>query len=107
MKNTLGNRPFLRSLIIMPFLSSGLLSVYKIAITVHWSNPVAFMFTFVGMLLQFGIIGIVFVPDGSLSSGPLSTSLPSSATPSSAVPPSSYTASMADALNGVRQQTNN
>ena len=61
------NNPFKRSLIIMPFLASGLLSVFKIAITVHWSNPVAFMFTFVGMLLQFGIIGIVFVPDSALS----------------------------------------
>jgi hypothetical protein len=63
---TVVKRPFLRSLIIMPYLASGLLSVYKIAITVHWSNPVAFMFTFTGMLLQFGIIGIVFVPDAAL-----------------------------------------
>lgn len=73
LETTLGKRPFLRSLIIMPFLASGLLSVFKIAITVHWSNPVAFMFTFTGMLLQFGIIGIVFVPDAALSGGPLTT----------------------------------
>lgn len=72
LETTLGKRPFLRSLVIMPFLASGLLSVYKIAITMHWSNPVAFMFTFVGMLMQFAIVGIVFVPDTALSGGPLS-----------------------------------
>ena len=67
----LGEFPFLRSLVLMPFFVSGLLSVYKLSFVKNdSSNPTSYMFAFLGMLLNFTIISVVFVP-GSVSSNAL------------------------------------
>lgn len=60
----LGDRPFLRSLVLMPFLSSGVVSVYKMSFIAVETDVIAWMFAFFGMLLNFAIITVVFIPGG-------------------------------------------
>jgi len=56
--------PFLRSVVLMPFMVSGILSVYKLSFVAVGSQPAAYIFAFFGMLLNFSIITVVFVPNG-------------------------------------------
>jgi len=56
--------PFLRSVVLMPFVVSGILSVYKMSFIAVGSNSVAYIFAFFGMLLNFSIITVVFIPNG-------------------------------------------
>lgn len=58
----LKNRPFLRSLILLFYFVGAILAVYKVAMMQAGWDPVAYMFTVLGMLLNFVIVGIVFVP---------------------------------------------
>lgn len=58
----LNDYPFYRSLVLMPFLLSGLLSAYKFSFVKIDPDPTAYIFALVGMLLQFVIISVVFVP---------------------------------------------
>ena len=60
----LGDRPFLRSLVLTPFLLSGTLSVYKLSFIAVQADAVAYMFALFGMMLNFAIISVVFVPSG-------------------------------------------
>ena len=60
----LGERPFLRSLVLTPFLLSGTLSVYKMSFIGVQADAVAYMFALFGMMLNFAIISVVFVPSG-------------------------------------------
>ena len=64
----LGDYPFLRSLVLTPFLLSGILAVYKLSFVKADPDPTGFMFALLGMLLNFAIIGVVFVPSGAASS---------------------------------------
>ena len=57
--------PFIRSLILTPFLSSGVLSIYVVAFLSASITPVPYMFALMGLLLTFTIIGVVFVPGGA------------------------------------------
>ena len=60
----LGDRPFLRSIVLTPFLTGALLSVYKLSFVQYSTNAAAYTFGFLGMLLSFTIVGVVFVPSG-------------------------------------------
>ncbi len=60
----LGDRPFLRSLVLAPFMGSAILSVYKLSFVKLDTNPTAYMFAFLGLLLNFVIVSVVFVPGG-------------------------------------------
>lgn len=61
------NRPFLRSLILTPYLVSGILSVYKLSFVKLDPDPTSYVFAFFGMLLNFAIIGVVFNPSAELA----------------------------------------
>lgn len=55
--------PFIRSLILLLFLASGILSIYKYAfLAANIVDNIARMFAMFGLLLQFAIIAVVFVP---------------------------------------------
>ena len=55
--------PFIRSIILLLFLASGILSIYKYAFLAgNITDNVARMYAMFGLLLQFAIIGVVFVP---------------------------------------------
>ena len=55
--------PFVRSIILLLFLASGILSIYKYAFLAgNITDNVARMYAMFGLLLQFAIIGVVFVP---------------------------------------------
>ena len=59
----IGNFPFLRSLVLSPFVAAGMLGVYKLSfMTVENSDPSAYMFALAGALFNFVIISVVFVP---------------------------------------------
>lgn len=60
----IGDKPFLRSLVLTPFMGSAILSVYKLSFVKEDSNPTAYLFSFIGLLLNFTIISVVFVPGG-------------------------------------------
>lgn len=60
--SALGQFPFLRSLVLTPFLLSGILAIYKLSFVKADSDPTGFMFALLGMLLNFAIITVVFVP---------------------------------------------
>jgi len=64
----LGDYPFIRSLVLFPFMISGLLAVYKLSFVKADPDPTGFMFALLGMLLNFSIISVVFVPSGMSSS---------------------------------------
>lgn len=65
--SNVNKQPFRRSLILLPFLLSGILSVYKLSFIQAHPDVTGFMFAFFGMLLNFAIISVVFVPDGQAS----------------------------------------
>ena len=61
----IGNFPFLRSFVLTPFLTAGVLSVYKLSfMTVDNEDPAAYVFALIGTLFNFVIISVVFVPGG-------------------------------------------
>lgn len=60
----LGEYPFVRSLVLAPFLLSGILAVFKLSFVKSDPDPVGFMFATLGMLFNFAIITVVFVPSG-------------------------------------------
>jgi len=60
----LGEYPFLRSLVLFPFLLSSVLAVYKVSFLKSDANPTGFMFGMIGMLLNFAIVAVVFIPSG-------------------------------------------
>ena len=64
----LGDFPFLRSLVLFPFLTAATLSTYKLSFLKQDDDPVSYMFGLAGMLLTYAIVTIVFVPSG-MSSG--------------------------------------
>lgn len=64
------NAPFTRSIALTLFLASGILSIYKYTfMSGNVIDNVAGMFGMFGMLLQFTIIGIAFMPSGEPSGG--------------------------------------
>lgn len=64
----LGDYPFLRSLVLFPFLIAAALSTYKLSFLKQDDDPISYMFGLAGMLLTYAIVTIVFVPSG-MSSG--------------------------------------
>lgn len=54
------NRPFLRSLILLVYFVGAILSVYKVAMMQAGWDPIAFMFSLIGMMFNFAIVGVVF-----------------------------------------------
>lgn len=62
--SVLGDFPFLRSIVLMPFILSGVGSVYKLSFVKADENPVGFLFCTLGSFLTFSIISVVFVPSG-------------------------------------------
>jgi len=62
--SNIGDRPFLRSLILTPFLTSGILSVYKLSFVRSDANPASYVFALFGALLNFTIISLIFSPSG-------------------------------------------
>ena len=55
--------PLIRSIILLLFLVTGILSIYKYAfLAANIIDNIARMFAMFGLLLQFAIIGVVFVP---------------------------------------------
>jgi hypothetical protein len=60
------NAPFIRSAILMLFLLSAILSLYKYAfMAANITDRVARMFGMLGLLLQFAIVTIVFIPSAA------------------------------------------
>lgn len=60
------NAPFVRSAILMLFLLSAVLSLYKYAfMAANITDRVARMFGLLGLLLQFAIVSIVFIPSAA------------------------------------------
>jgi len=71
----LGEHPFYRSLVLTPFLLSGILAAYKLSFVKADDHPTGFLFSLVGMMLTFGIINVVFVPSSKASGGPVKGTL--------------------------------
>jgi hypothetical protein len=66
-KADMAKQPFLRSLIITPFMSSTILSIYVFSLTATASDEVAHMFATMGLLLNFAIITVVFMPGAAMA----------------------------------------
>ncbi len=62
--SSLVDRPFVRSLVILPFTASALLSVYKLSFVKSDAEPTSYMFALVGLLLNWMIMARVLEPSG-------------------------------------------
>ena len=58
-----GDKPFIRSIILSTFFGAAILSVYKLSyLTVNNSDPTAYIFAVTGAAFDFLIVGLVFLP---------------------------------------------
>jgi len=59
--------PFTRTLVLWPFLVSGILAVHKVAFLKDAWGPAGMFFAFIGAFLQFCIVAVVFMPSSESS----------------------------------------
>lgn len=59
--------PFPRTLVLWPFLVSGILAVHKVAFLKDAWGPAGMFFAFIGAFLQFCIVAVVFMPSSESS----------------------------------------